>query len=135
MQQQTETYTIWTLNEIYQQFTGTRVQELGNDGLCDRKTMQEMSQVQRQNLKYTTNAVRTELSNLERDLQILRLIRTNLVVDVLGGHSRKGLREPAGVTYHHARKNCYKKSVNQHARLIAFMPAFLFLFILVKQTH
>lgn len=135
MQQQTETYTIWTLNEIYQQFTGTRVQELGNDGLCDRKTMQEMSQAQRQNLKYTTNAVRTELSNLERDLQILRLIRTNLVVDVLGGHSRKGLREPAGVTYHHARKNCYKKSVNQHARLIAFMPAFLFVFILVKQTH
>lgn len=116
LQQQTETYTIWTLNEIYQQFTGTRVQELGNDGLCDRKTMQEMSQVQRQNLKYTTNAVRTELSNLERDLQILRLIKTNLVVEVLGGNSRKGLREPVGATYHHARKNFYKTSVNQYVK-------------------
>ena len=96
LQQQTEAYTIWTLNEIYQQFTGTRVQELGNDGLCDRKTMQEMSQVQRQNLKYITNAVRTELSNLERDLQILRLIETNLVVDVLGGYMQPQGTERAG---------------------------------------
>ena len=105
LQQQTETYTIWTLNEIYQQFTGTRVQELGNDGLCDRKTMQEMSQVQRQNLKYTTNAVRTELSNLERDLQILRLIKTNHVVDVSPKYTQTLLPTVTGLCFYVCRLN------------------------------
>ena len=122
-------YTMCAINEIYQQLTGTRVQE----------AMRQKKHAGNGTGLATTfevhNQFRESRTKLERDLQILRLIRTNLVVDVLGGYSRKGLREPAGVTYHHARKNCYKKSVNQHARLIAFMPAFLFLFILVKQTH
>ena len=62
------------------------------------------------------NQFRESRTKLERDLQILSLIKTNLVVDVLGGYSRKGLREPAGATYHHALKNFYKKSVNEHAK-------------------
>ena len=122
-------YTMCAINEIYQQLTGTRVQE----------AMRQKKHAGNGTGLATTfevhNQFRESRTKLERDLQILRLIKTNLVVDVLGGYSRKGLREPAGVTYHHARKNCHKKSVNQHARLIAFMPAFLFLFILVRQTH
>lgn len=37
------------------------------------------------------NQFRESRTKLERDLQILRLIKTNLVVDVLGGYSLKGL--------------------------------------------
>ena len=102
--------TICAINEIYQQLTGTRVQE----------AMRQKKHAGNVTGLATTfevhNQFRKSRTKLERDLQILRLIKTNLVVDVLGGYSRKGLREPAGATYYHARKNCYKKSVNQHAK-------------------
>lgn len=78
-------YTICAINEIYQQLTGTRVQE----------AMRQKKHAGNVTGLATTfevhNQFRKSRTKLERDLQILRLIKTNLVVDVLGGYSLKGL--------------------------------------------